>query len=342
MIVNPSSGGNQTIADGSITEAKLDAGLTTKVNAVGSVSEGYITSFHIATGSILGTDICGNTITYANIAHDAVTNTKIANGAVTHAKLSTDCVHSHNILDGTILGTDISGATITGSNIAIGTITSSNIAEGTILGTDISGATIGGINIMLDTIEGIHIQSGTITASNIFNGTITRLQIDNNTIRGQQIDEGTITSFNIANETILGTDISDNTIPYTKLEPNIQMLLSNVWTGIFQIKNSPFGNDANFSATFRYDDGGSYVNLFTDELVIFGSTKYIPYILPIRFARIEFELVLDTIIDSILLTLSPPANGILNQEIVGFDKVIFGISRGSQSFLEIEITTPLP
>ena len=151
MIVNPSSGSG-TIADGSITEAKLDAGLTTKVNAVGSVAEGSITSFHIATGSILGTDICGNTITYANIANDAVTNTKIANGAVTHAKLSSNCIESHNIVDGTILGTDISGATITGSNIATGTITSSNIADGTILGTDISGLTITGSNIANATI----------------------------------------------------------------------------------------------------------------------------------------------------------------------------------------------
>jgi len=132
MIVNPSSGGSGTIADGSITEAKLDANLTNKVNAVGSVAEGSITSFHIATGSILGTDICGNTITYANIANDAVTNTKIANGAVTHAKLSSNCVESHNILDGTILGTDICG----------NTITSFNIADGTILGTDISNGTI--------------------------------------------------------------------------------------------------------------------------------------------------------------------------------------------------------
>jgi len=147
MIVNPSSGGSVTIADGSIlgikladatiSSAKLDASLNAIINA-GSVAEGSITSFHIATGSILGTDICGNTITYANIAHDAVTNTKIANGAVTHAKLSSNCIESHNIVDGTILGTDISGATITGSNIAIGTITSSNILDGTILGTDIS------------------------------------------------------------------------------------------------------------------------------------------------------------------------------------------------------------
>jgi hypothetical protein len=153
MIVNPSSGGSGTIADGSITEAKLDAGLTTKVNNVGSVAEGSITSFHIATGSILGTDICGNTITYANIANNAVTNTKIDNGAVTHAKLSTDCVQSHNILDGTILGTDICGNTITGSKIAVGTITSSNIADGTILGTDISSATITNANIADDTIK---------------------------------------------------------------------------------------------------------------------------------------------------------------------------------------------
>jgi hypothetical protein len=107
MIKNRPSGSG-TIADGSITEAKLDANLTTKVNAVGSVAEGSITSFHIATGSILGTDICGNTITYANIANNAITNTKIDNGAVTHAKLSSNCVESHNIVNYTILGTDIS------------------------------------------------------------------------------------------------------------------------------------------------------------------------------------------------------------------------------------------
>jgi hypothetical protein len=159
MIINPSSGSG-TIPDNSITEAKLDANLTTKVNNVGSISEGYITSFHIATGSILGTDICGNTITYANIANNAVTNTKIDNGAVTHAKLSTDCVQTHNIVDGTILGTDICGNTITGSNIAVGTITSSNILNGTILGTDISGATITYANIAENTIKFNNLEVG--------------------------------------------------------------------------------------------------------------------------------------------------------------------------------------
>jgi hypothetical protein len=154
--------GSGTIADGSITEAKLDANLTNKVNVVGSVGEGSITSFHIATGSILGIDICHNTITYDNIASNAVTNTKIANGAVTHAKLSSNCVESHNILDRTILGTDISfgqigeahfdasfNTNLTGfadalnAIIAEGAITSYNIAEGTILGTDISFGQIG-------------------------------------------------------------------------------------------------------------------------------------------------------------------------------------------------------
>jgi hypothetical protein len=208
--------GSGTIADGSITEAKLDANLSNKVNAVGSVAEGSITSFHIATGSILGTDICGNTITYANIANNAVTNTKIDNGAVTHAKLSSNCVQSHNIEDGTILGTDICGNTITGSNIAIGTITSSNIADGTILGTDISGATITGSNIALETITKFNIASGTLTSG----------QIGSSTIQGSNIAVGTITSSNILDGTILGTDISFGQISLAHLDASFNTTLT--------------------------------------------------------------------------------------------------------------------
>jgi hypothetical protein len=131
MIKNPSSGDGGTIADGSITEAKLDADLTNKVNAVGSVAEGSITSFHIANGTILGTDIGGNTITSSNIADGTILGTDISFGQI--GELHLDASFTAQLIG---FGDTLNAI------IAEGAITSYNIADGSILGTDISNGTI--------------------------------------------------------------------------------------------------------------------------------------------------------------------------------------------------------
>ena len=55
------------IAIGTITEANLTTAVQTKLNAVGSVGNSSIGSIHIIDGSILGTDICHNTIGLENL-----------------------------------------------------------------------------------------------------------------------------------------------------------------------------------------------------------------------------------------------------------------------------------
>ncbi len=68
--------GNATVADGSITEAKL---------APNSVS-----AAKIQTDAVIDTKIAANAVTNTKIAADAVTTTKIANDAVSIAKVSTE------------------------------------------------------------------------------------------------------------------------------------------------------------------------------------------------------------------------------------------------------------
>ena len=61
--IGPLAVTNDKIANGTITEAKLATAVQTKLNTLaGGVPNNSIGSIHIINGSILGTDICDNTI----------------------------------------------------------------------------------------------------------------------------------------------------------------------------------------------------------------------------------------------------------------------------------------
>ena len=96
-----------TVADNSITAAKIAAGV--------------ITTTHLANGSVtqakLGADVSlippDGSITTAKIADGAVTTTKIANGGVTTDDLADNSVTSVKIVDSSIATDDLANAAVT-------------------------------------------------------------------------------------------------------------------------------------------------------------------------------------------------------------------------------------
>lgn len=131
MIIGGGSGSG-TIADGSIIEQKLSAGVQTKLNAVASgIVDNSVQERHILDGAVTANKIFGN----------CITTDRIADRQITYDKLGLLAVKNANIFTETIQGGQngkIAGSTITGWNIADGTITTTQIQTGTILGEDIA------------------------------------------------------------------------------------------------------------------------------------------------------------------------------------------------------------
>lgn len=82
------------IKDGTISEAKLDVALQTKVNAVGGGSttlggdlSGTTASAQINAGAVGTTQLAGSAVTTAKLADDSVTTLKVVDGSITEAKL---------------------------------------------------------------------------------------------------------------------------------------------------------------------------------------------------------------------------------------------------------------
>ena len=98
------TGGGATLADGSVTTAKLatDAVSTVKIAA------DAVTTAKIADANVTALKLGADAVTTAKIIDDAVTSAKIAADAVTTAKIIDDAVTGAKIAANTIAGTELS------------------------------------------------------------------------------------------------------------------------------------------------------------------------------------------------------------------------------------------
>jgi hypothetical protein len=98
------TGGGATLADGSVTTAKLatDAVSTVKIAA------DAVTTAKIADANVTALKLGADAVTTAKIIDDAVTSAKIAADAVTTAKIIDDAVTGAKIAANTLAGTELS------------------------------------------------------------------------------------------------------------------------------------------------------------------------------------------------------------------------------------------
>ena len=131
---------SSTVADGSITEAKLaNNAVTTAKLASGAVTGGQISNGAVSEGKIGNYQVSSikidtGAVTSAKIADTGVTESKIASNAVTSSKIGALAVDSTKIADGAVTNTKLGSGAVTNGKIQDATITGGKLVDGTVTG----------------------------------------------------------------------------------------------------------------------------------------------------------------------------------------------------------------
>ncbi|WP_434796619.1 hypothetical protein [Terrisporobacter vanillatitrophus] len=153
------------------------------------IDEDGIKSDAIATGTIIGAHIKGETIEGIHIKGETITGNHIQGDSITGTHIKGETIEGTHIKSNTITGTHIQGYTIGAEHIQAGSITANNIASGTITSNEIASNSIVASNL----------KTGTITAESgvIANGAITTAMIGTGVIGESQIADASITDAKI-------------------------------------------------------------------------------------------------------------------------------------------------
>jgi hypothetical protein len=119
-----SGGGSGTIADGSVTSAKLATGAVTTLKiadanvTTAKIADANVTALKIANDAVTTSKISNDAVTVAKLASNSVTTVKIADANVTAAKLASDAVTTVKIIDDAVTGAKIAANTIAGTELS--------------------------------------------------------------------------------------------------------------------------------------------------------------------------------------------------------------------------------
>jgi len=141
-----------TIADGSVTTAKLANGAVTEVK----IADDAVTTNKIAANSVAGSATAGAKISIeagsigaADIATGAVTETKLLASSVTNAKLATDAVTNSKVAFATIEPDRLANTTGAAHFLAGPTSAAGGVTARTIVGTDLPAATTSSLGAVI-------------------------------------------------------------------------------------------------------------------------------------------------------------------------------------------------
>lgn len=122
-----------SVADGSITAAKL--------------SDGAVTGAKIAAGGVNTQALANGAVTAAKIAAKAVTEALLADGAVTTAKLAALAVTAAKLAAGAVTEAKLAAGAVSTTKLAAGAVTAAKIAAGAVtaakLGSDVNYRSVG-------------------------------------------------------------------------------------------------------------------------------------------------------------------------------------------------------
>ena len=233
-----------TVGDGTITAAKLAAGLTPIEFGSSLPSSGnfagrmyFLTSdnkLYRHTGSAwisttAAADVTG-TIGTSQIAAGAVTANEIAANTITSGKIAAGAITTVALAAGAVNASKITAGTITATEIAANTITAGKIQAGAIGTTELAANAVTAAKIAANTITAAQIQAGTIVASTIASGTITAALIQAGAITSTQLSSDSVIAGKIAAGAVGASQINVSSL--SAISANIGAITAGTITGV--------------------------------------------------------------------------------------------------------------
>jgi len=121
----------------------------------------------IADGSVTTAKLADDAVTTAKVVDGAVTTPKVADGAVTTPKIAADAITSAEVLDGTVQAADMAADAIDSPLILDGSVRTEDIEDGTIEGVDIASGAVGSGAIATDGVTANEIADGSVTTEDL-------------------------------------------------------------------------------------------------------------------------------------------------------------------------------
>lgn len=126
------------IADGTITAAKLASGAISG----GSLAAGSVTGTQLANGAVSTDKLGANAVTRAKLGNEAVGSDQIAAAAVTTAKLGSKAVATGNIADGAVGTNQLANSAVTSAKLGAGSVITAKLSDGAVTNAKIQDGTI--------------------------------------------------------------------------------------------------------------------------------------------------------------------------------------------------------
>ena len=211
------------LAAGAVTEAKLDSGVTTKLNRTLSIGAGTISATELAANSVTTGKINNNAVTNAKLADNSVDSDQYVDGSIDEAHFADDAV-SERVLSDAIVAKLNASKTFVGAwalNSAYGL---GSIVRDTDFYIAVSAHTSDADN--RPTADGqtawFKINNVLFSIDDIASASITNDKLADNSVDSDQYVDGSIDSVHISSGAITNGKIADTTIARGKLSQELQ------------------------------------------------------------------------------------------------------------------------
>ena len=194
----PAAASSSTVADGSITHAKLANDAVEGDN----IADNAVDSEHYTDGSIDTAHIADSQVTASKLATDSVETAKIKDGAVTHTKLGGDAVDGDNLADDAV----------DSEHITDGSIDTVHIADGQITHVKLAADAVDGDNLADNAVDSEHITDGSIDTDHIANSQVTATKLATDSVETAKIKDGAVTHVKLATDAVDGDNLADDAV----------------------------------------------------------------------------------------------------------------------------------